>query len=77
MTLLKEYGLPLAMLAAGGWLTVTGKVVPGPTHEDVKKQRDRALDEVYKLAQGIKNAVAIEEPQERKRPPRGRGRSDV
>jgi hypothetical protein len=46
----KEYGLPLTMLIAFGTSILRGWLVPGPTHEDVKKQRDRALDQVYKLA---------------------------
>jgi hypothetical protein len=46
----KEYGLPLTMLLAFGLAVIKGYLVPGPTHEDVKKQRDKALDLVYALA---------------------------
>lgn len=46
----KDFGLPITILLGVGWLIVTGRLVPGITHEDVKKQRDRALDQVYKLA---------------------------
>ena len=67
----------MGMLAGFGYAIIKGHLVPGPTHTDVKQQRDRALDEVYKLAQGIKNAVETSEEQDRKeRLPRGRGRSD-
>ena len=77
LAILKEYGLPLAMLVGGGWLIVAGKLVPGPTHEDVKRQRDRALDQVYRLAEGFKNTAATSGEQDQKeRLPRGRGRSD-
>jgi hypothetical protein len=38
-----------------GWL------VPGPVYQDVIKQRDRALDLVYKLAETVK-AVAEKPP---------------
>jgi hypothetical protein len=46
----KEYGLPLSMLLAFGLSIMKGYLVPGPTHDDVKRQRDRALDMVYELA---------------------------
>ncbi len=47
---LKEYGLPITMLAGFIYLVITGKFVPGKTHDDVKLQRDRALNEVYRWA---------------------------
>jgi hypothetical protein len=46
----KEFGLPLAMLIAFGTSIQKGWLVPGMTHNDVKAQRDRALDMVYELA---------------------------
>jgi hypothetical protein len=46
-----EYGLPISMLILFLTLILRGWLVPGPTHEDVKKQRDRALDQVYMLAE--------------------------
>jgi hypothetical protein len=45
-----EFGLPLAMLIAFGTSIQKGWLVPGATHDDVKRQRDRALDMVYELA---------------------------
>jgi hypothetical protein len=57
VSILERFGLPIAMLFGGAWLTVTGKVVPGPTHEDVKKQRDRALELVYEIAHGLKQEI--------------------
>jgi hypothetical protein len=45
-----EFGLPLAMLIVFGTSIIKGYLVPGPTHDDVKRQRDRALDMVYELA---------------------------
>jgi hypothetical protein len=45
-----EFGLPLAMLIAFGTSIQKGWLVPGMTHNDVKAQRDRALDMVYELA---------------------------
>lgn len=57
--LLKDYGLPIFMLFGFGWLVVTGKLVPGITHADVKAQRDRALDLVFRMANNIQ---AIADP---------------
>jgi hypothetical protein len=48
-----EYGLPLTMLLVFGASIITGKLVPGPTHEDVKKQRDKALEQVYRMAEAL------------------------
>lgn len=59
LDLLQKYGLPLTMLFGFGWLVVTGKLVPGITHADVKAQRDRALDLVFRLANNIQ---AIADP---------------
>lgn len=53
-TFLKDFGLPLTMLFGFGWLIVTGRLVPGITHADVKAQRDRALDLVFRMANNIK-----------------------
>lgn len=50
----REYGLPLTMLFLFGMTIITGKLVPGPTHEDVKRQRDKALDLVYEMANQLK-----------------------
>lgn len=70
--LLKEYGLPVFMLVGFGFLITKGYLVPGITHQDVIKQRDRALDLVYEIAQGLKPiaAVIVERPPNR----RGEGR---
>jgi hypothetical protein len=46
----KEFGLPISMLIVFGTSIIKGYLVPGPTHDDVKRQRDRALDMVYELA---------------------------
>lgn len=66
--LLKEFGLPIAMLVGFGFLITKGYLVPGITHQDVIKQRDRALDLVYEMAQGLKPiaAAAVEPPPSRR-----------
>jgi hypothetical protein len=57
--LLKDYGLPVFGLLAFGWAIIKGWLVPGVTHADVKAQRDRALDLVFKMANNIQ---AIADP---------------
>lgn len=58
----REYGLPLVILAGFSMAIFKGWLVPGGTHEDVKKQRDRALELVYDLAEGVK-ALASTTPE--------------
>jgi hypothetical protein len=73
--ILKEYGLPLTMLVLFGLAMIKGVLVPGPTHEDVKKQRDRALDLVYKMAEKLRPNTH-EEQVEVDRLPKARGRGN-
>lgn len=47
---LKEYGLPVTILFLFVGAIVKGYLVPGQTHADVKDQRDRALNMVYRMA---------------------------
>jgi hypothetical protein len=54
MKILQEYGLPLTGLILFGVAIIKGWLVPGATHEDVKKQRDRAFELVYKMADRVK-----------------------
>lgn len=56
---LKDFGLPLTMLFGFVGLIIKGWLVPGITHQDVKAQRDRALDLVFKMANNIQ---AIADP---------------
>lgn len=59
------------MLAMFGFAVIKGYLVPGPTHADVKAQRDRALDLVYEMAQELRPDVAT--PPKRSRGGSGSG----
>lgn len=49
----KDFGIPIAGFAIFGYLIVTGRLVPGKTHDDVRAQRDKAQEMVYKLASRV------------------------
>lgn len=62
---LRDYGLPISMLVGMGFLIIKGYLVPGITHQDAIKQRDRALELVYEMAEGLKPvaaAIAVKPP---------------
>lgn len=70
--LIKDYGVPVVALVAFAYAFLKGYVVSGKTHDDVKAQRDRALDLVFKLANSIE-AATTNVPADARRPTR-RGR---
>jgi hypothetical protein len=63
VAILKDFGLPITMLFGFVALIIKGWLVPGITHADVKAQRDRALDLVFRMANNIQ---ALADPDTKK-----------
>ena len=61
--LISSFGFPTATLIVFTAAIVKGWLVAGPTHEDVKKQRDRLLDVTLKSNETAQGSIRIVERQ--------------
>lgn len=52
---------PVGILALVAWAFLTGRIVPASTLNDVRVERDRALDLVYKQADIAGRALEVSE----------------